>query len=464
MVFEDVVIPMGTNALFIDCTFVGVTRVEAYQDNTHPSWIFYGHEQLDPEAGTLSLTYPPPPAESDAQLDKSYADPAQPGYDELPDPLFVPIDLDGDGTANDQVINTKRISNNIRFHDCLFVGSIVADKPAVFHAVRSKLQFTGATVFTDTHPAFPDDPAYNPDSDALDEIAKSSMMLPNYSVDVGTNNSPPEQDVRLSGAIIAGVLDVRGNAEIEGAILSTFEPGLRLRASFHLRRPGRQPGELQHHPGRLRPDDGDGEGLDLSDLTDLDGDGVEDIGWDSARDASGALIPVDSWSGAHDDAWYDGVPDDDAQIDPGQYVRRAIPFEGHGKVRACATTRTSSSPTGSRRPCPRNRSPAPTPRGASTSPATDRWEEPWIARAQMDRWDGRLACHSGVNHTGGMPVPREGGDARDAAAPASRSSRRSSPSRSPARCSPRRPSRSTRCSSPTSRRRTPPRRTSSRGS
>lgn len=332
MVFDNVVIPMGTNALFINCTFVGVTRVEAYQDNTHPSWIFYGHEQLDSATGTLSLTYPPPPDESDAQLDKSYANPAQPGYDNLPDPLFVPIDLDGDGTANDQVINTKRISNNIRFHDCLFVGSIVADKPVIFHAVRSKLQFTGATRFSDTHPDFPDDPSFNPDSDAVDEIAKSSMMLPNYSVDIGTNNSPPEQDVRLSGAIIAGVLDVRGNAEIIGAVLSTFEPVYGSEPLSIYGDPVGNPANYNITLGYFGPEDGDGEGLDLSNLTDLDGDGQEDIGWDSARDATGALIPVAGWSGVHDDAWYDGIPDDDAQIDPGVYVRRAIPFEGHGRV------------------------------------------------------------------------------------------------------------------------------------
>jgi len=332
MVFRNVVIPMGNNGLFINCTFVGVTRIEAYQDNTHPSWIFYGHQQFDAQAGTLSLTYPPPPADSDAQLDKSYALPAQPGYDALPDPLFVPIDIDGDGSANDAVTNTKLLSNNIRFHDCLFVGAIVADKPQVFYAMRSKLQFTGATRFTDRHPSLPDDPAFNPDSSDLDTIARSSLMLPNYSVDIGTNNSPQTQDVQLRGAIIAGVLDIRGNAEIVGAILTTFEPVYGSEPLLIYGDPVGNPANFNITLGYFGPEDGDGEGIDLSSLSDLDGDGNVDIGWDSARDATGNLIPVAGWSGTHDDDWYDGVADTYADIDPGNFVRRAIMFEGYGRV------------------------------------------------------------------------------------------------------------------------------------
>ena len=332
MTFKNTVIPMGTNGLFINCTFVGVTRVEAYQDNTHPSWIFYGHERLDAQAGTLSLSYPPPPEDSDAQLDKSYAEPAQPGYDTLPDPLVVSVDIDGDGSANDPITDTKLITNNIRFHDCLFVGAIVADKPAVFHAVRAKLQFTGATRFTDTHPTLPHDPAYNPDSADMDSIARSSMMLPNYSVDIGTNNSPPAQDVQLRGAIIAGVLDIRGNAEIVGAILTTFEPVYGSEPLSIYGDPVGNPANFNITLGYFGPEDGDGEGIDLSAMTDLDGDGALDIGWDSARDSSGNLIPTAGFSGTHNDDWYDGVADTYADIDPGNFVRRAIMFEGYGKV------------------------------------------------------------------------------------------------------------------------------------
>ena len=333
IVFKNVTIPMGTNALFLDCTFAGVTRVEAYTTNTHDSWQFYGKEVRDPETGQLALLYPPPPEDSDAQLDKSYSDPASPGYDNLPDPLIVAVDLDNDGSANDQCTDTKLISNNIRFHDCLFVGSIVADQPTVYRQLRNKLQFTGATRFTDSHPTAPDDPSLNPDADDLDEIAKSSLMLPNYSVDIGTNNSPPEQDVKLKGAIVAGVIDIRGNARIDGVLMATFNP---TRGEAPLSLYGAEignPADFNITLGYFGPEDGDSEGIDLSALTDLDGDGTLDVGYDSARDTgTGALITVAGWDGTHNDAWYDGVPDDDADINPGTYVSRAIPFNGFGKV------------------------------------------------------------------------------------------------------------------------------------
>lgn len=330
--FRNAVIPMGTNALFIDCTFVGVTRVEAYVDNTHPSWIFYGQQERDPISGALTWLYPPPPDYSSAQLDTSYLEEGVEDEDGiLPEPLMVDVDLDGDGVTPDQCTDTKLLGNNLRFHDCLFVGSIVADQPAVFSPIRNKLQFTGATRFTDTHPDSPDDPELNPDSDDNDEIAKSSMMLPNYSVDIGTNNSPQAQDVNLRGAVIAGVLDVRGNAQINGVLLLTYDP---VYGSAPLELYGEaigNPGSFNTTLGYFGPQDGDYEGIDLTNLTDLDGDGHKDIGWDSARDASGALIPA-ATAGPMQDWWFDGVPDEDSEISPGTYVRRAITFEGLGEI------------------------------------------------------------------------------------------------------------------------------------
>src|SRR5262249_21155627 len=156
------------------------------------------------------------PAMSDVALDTTYSEPGAPGYNLLPAPLTVPIDLNGDGVASDKCYDTKKLANNIRFHDCLVVGSVIADKPTVYTHVRNKLQFSGATRFTQVNPDYPDDPQKNPDPDHVEEIAKSSMMVPNYSVDIGAINPPPQQDVKLQGAIVAGVIDIRGNAEIRG--------------------------------------------------------------------------------------------------------------------------------------------------------------------------------------------------------------------------------------------------------
>ncbi len=329
MTFRNVTIPMGLNALFIDCEFIGITRVELWNDNTHPSWVFYGEQVRT--GGGLAYKYPPPPAESDVALDKSYVDESYEGYDALPDPLVVPIDLNGDGSAPDNSYDTKRLSNNLRFHDCLIIGSVIADKPRVFTHLRNKMQFTGSTRYARRHPDAPDDSALNPDAEHEDEIAKSSLLAPEWSVDIGSINPPPEQDVRLEGAVIAGVLDVRGNAEIRGVLMSTFTP---VRGEAPLALYGEAIGNPAHFNvtiGYATAENGDFEAIDPSDLTDLDGDGTLDIGWDTAFDNDGDPVLLAGFDGTHEEAWYDGVPDDVA--DPALHVRRAIPYNGVGVTR-----------------------------------------------------------------------------------------------------------------------------------
>ncbi len=331
--FKNVTIPMGNNGLFKNCTFIGVTRVRAYTDNTHASWSYYGQQTRDAATGVLKQVYPPPPATSPAQLDKSYSTVGAPGYSNLPDPLVVSVDLNADGTANDACTDTKLLGNNLRFENCTFVGSIVSDKPTNFANIRNKIVFNGSTKFVDQNPSAPSDPSLNPTSAEMDVIRKSSMMLPNFSVDIGTNNSPQTQDVRLQGAIIAGMLDVRGNTSIEGVLLGTFKPVYGSAPMSNYGTPVGNPGNYNITLGYFGPTDGDQEGIDPNTLTDLDGDGNKDIGWDSAHDpTTGALIPLAGWNGVHQNSWYDNIPDSDADIAPNTYVRRAIRFNGFGKV------------------------------------------------------------------------------------------------------------------------------------
>src|SRR5690606_19198750 len=47
MVFRNTQVPMGLNALFVNCTFVGSTYVRTHSTNTHPLWSEYGTNQLD---------------------------------------------------------------------------------------------------------------------------------------------------------------------------------------------------------------------------------------------------------------------------------------------------------------------------------------------------------------------------------------------------------------------------------
>ncbi|MEO1715652.1 MAG: hypothetical protein AAFR76_00955, partial [Planctomycetota bacterium] len=270
-------------------------------------WSLYGGMQSD---GVL------PPEPNDEPLDKSDFDRYTTGavvdgptnYDDFPDPPVINgvtlIGADRD---------TKRYSNNIRFHDSLFVGSVVSEVPSVYTHIRNKLQFTGATRFTDVHPTSPDDTQLNPEESDLAEIAKSSLMVPNYSVDIGTFNSPPEQNVALRGAVVAGVLDARGNTSIDGALLLTFAPA-----------PGTAPlvdpfGEAIGNPadfnaslGYFGEEDGDAESIDPDTLPefngvpivgwDLNGDGIADLGPNdtpTADELAAGAAPVPFWGYGH---------------------------------------------------------------------------------------------------------------------------------------------------------------------
>ncbi len=334
MVFKDAVLDPGLNALFINCTFVGITYVRTESNNEHLNWELYGRMSFDtgagrplPDAPRVQVTdpgeYPTDVLPATAlPPDQGFFIPQNPFTQALDkadflknsrpvnfDDLLEPIVL-----AGRRVTDTKLLSNNIRFHDSMFIGSIVSDTPTQYTPTRNKLQYTGATRFLREHPD-PDkqsDERYRPDSDDEELIDLSSMMLPGYSVDLGTFNSPPTQDVQLGGVIVAGVMDIRGNASIDGALLMTFkpQPGVApLVDQFGV--PVGNPAKFNTTLGYFGPDDGDDESLDpttlpeamaLDPLTgetrlqkivgyDTNGDGLADVAHDSPDVPDGA-VPV----------------------------------------------------------------------------------------------------------------------------------------------------------------------------
>jgi hypothetical protein len=323
MVFRDVQIPMGNNGLFRNCTFIGVTYVRSDTTNTHTLWGEYGKLAWNAASGrpkptptriiygddtTSETSYPSmlpataiPPQQmilmATTPMDKADIPANQAaavnGYNLLPNPLVI---------EGKRVIDTRERSNNVRFHNCLFVGSIVSDAPQNYTQTRNKLQFTGATRFVQTHPQYPDDAAYNPQAADKAEIARSSMMVPGYSVDLGSFNSPPSQDLQLKGAIIAGVMDVRGNASIDGALLLTFSPQLGSAPLIDANgNPIGNPAGFNTTLGYFGPNDGDSESLDPNTLPvvggqrivgwDTDGDGLADVAASQTQPAGSTAVP-----------------------------------------------------------------------------------------------------------------------------------------------------------------------------
>src|SRR5262249_17903143 len=149
MIFHNVRVPQGNNGLFKNCQFIGVTYVQSYAANTHVNWTIYGKLKLDSSSGKPTLDPPRyqytgtsfpamlssrdrPVLMATTPLDKADIPanqiPYTIGYANLPDPLLI---------GGLRCIDTKKLSNNIRFHDCLFVGSIVSDTPTNFTNARN---------------------------------------------------------------------------------------------------------------------------------------------------------------------------------------------------------------------------------------------------------------------------------------------------------------------------------------
>ena len=192
MVFDDLFIPRGTNPRFDNCLFRGVTYIEIEKYND------------DPEFNRAGMQLP----------GATFA---------LPGKKFPNLDINvGAGPNAGTHDNTKPLGNNVHFHDCVFQGSIASgtdtgEQPEAYTHVRHKATFTGLTRF---------DHEAETDPERRRFYERSSLLLPHMSVEVGSfrDGSSSSEVVELTGAIVAGVIDMRGQVSIRGTLISTFEP------------------------------------------------------------------------------------------------------------------------------------------------------------------------------------------------------------------------------------------------
>ncbi len=93
--------------------------------------------------------------------------------------------------------------NNARFENCSFNGTIVTDVPQQFKFKHNCLYFTGEATFENTS-----------------GIEQATILAPHFNVNLGNTNPEQSDNNILTGAIIGGIVDVRGNAQIYGTIIS----------------------------------------------------------------------------------------------------------------------------------------------------------------------------------------------------------------------------------------------------
>jgi len=93
--------------------------------------------------------------------------------------------------------------NNVRFENCTFNGVIVTDTPQVLKWRNNCLYFTGEATFDNTS-----------------EIQEATILAPHFNVNLGNTNPQQNDNNVLTGAIVGGIVDVRGNAQIYGTIIS----------------------------------------------------------------------------------------------------------------------------------------------------------------------------------------------------------------------------------------------------
>jgi Tfp pilus assembly protein PilX len=93
--------------------------------------------------------------------------------------------------------------NNVRFENCTFNGPIITNAPQTLNWQKNCLYFTGSATFNNTS-----------------AIQEATILAPNFNVNLGNNNSNQNDNNVLTGAIIGGIVDIRGNAQINGTVIS----------------------------------------------------------------------------------------------------------------------------------------------------------------------------------------------------------------------------------------------------
>jgi hypothetical protein len=98
--------------------------------------------------------------------------------------------------------------NNVRFDGCTFNGTIVSNTPQTFNWQKNTLYFTGSATFQNS------------------TSAEATILAPHFNVNLGNSNPVAGTNNVLNGVIVGGIVDVRGNAEVNGTIISMADTSM----------------------------------------------------------------------------------------------------------------------------------------------------------------------------------------------------------------------------------------------
>jgi hypothetical protein len=168
--FNNVRIPKGLNAKFINCTFNGYTSVKLNTTITNPS---NGSTTTDPSVG---MTWAKQMTSGSFSADTAL-------------------------TASNSTAFTQ--GNNLHFKGCTFNGVLSSDVPTAYTHFANSWEFEGNTVI----------------NNQVDQSV--TIMAPNTNIEIGSYVDPAGNPSTLVGVVVAGNIDIRGTANVDGSLIVT---------------------------------------------------------------------------------------------------------------------------------------------------------------------------------------------------------------------------------------------------
>lgn len=93
--------------------------------------------------------------------------------------------------------------NNVRFENCTFNGVIITDTPSALKWRENCLYFTGTETFVNNS-----------------SIPAATILAPHFNIEMGNLYPSPVDNHVISGAVVGGIVDIRGDVQLYGTITS----------------------------------------------------------------------------------------------------------------------------------------------------------------------------------------------------------------------------------------------------